>query len=179
MENVKGMFTRKYGGVPAWLILLVAVGGVYLYMRHTGSSLFGGSGTAADTSNTDTGSASTMDGQAPEIVFIPSPNDPAGTGTTTSNPNHPHHPAGPPPTHKVTDAQRAAAIMADIRKHGLQYLVNHPNALPWLKTHAPGDYRVVTTFQRTGKWPTRKQPPKQGGNPPRRNAARKKVSTRG
>jgi hypothetical protein len=170
------MFGRKYGGVPAWLIMLVAVGGIYLYMRHTGSSLFGGS-SSTDTSNTGTdsldGSGTPGDGGTPSIVYV---QQPLGTtpGDNTSNPNHPAHPAGPPATHKATNAQRAAAIMADFRKHGFAYFTNHPNALGWLKLHAPGDYRVVQTAQRTGRPPgASKNPPKQGGNPPRRKPTSK------
>jgi hypothetical protein len=165
VENVKGMFSRKYGGVPAWIILLIAVGGAYLYMRHTGSSLFGGSSSSSTDPNADPGSATPSDGGTPSIVYVQQP--PATSNP--SNPNHPHHPAGPPPTHKVTTAQRAAAIMADFRKHGLAYFTNHPGALSWLKINAPGDYRVVHAAQ-TGKKVTnphgtgaRKNPPKQGG----------------
>jgi hypothetical protein len=165
------MFSRKYGGVPAWLILLVAVGGAYLYMRHTGSSLFGGSST--DTTGTDTstdGSGTPGDGGTPSIVYVQQP------AATTTNPNSPHHPAGPPATHTITNKQRAAAIMADFRKHGLAYFKNHPHALDWLKLHAPGDYKVVTQAQKTGKMPVRKptptrNPPKQGGSPPRRKSS--------
>jgi len=169
MENVKGMFSRKYGGVPAWLILVVAVGGVYLYMRHTGSSLFGGSSTGSSDPANDPGSATPGDGGTPSIVYVQQPLD---TGqSNTANPNHPKHPAGPPPTHTATNAQRAAAIMKDFRKHCLEYFKNHPGALAWLKLHAPGDYRVVQTVQRTGKFPTGKQLPPQSG-PVRRKAAK-------
>lgn len=178
METVKGMFGRKYGGVPAWLILLVAVGGAYLYMRHTGSSLFGGS--SSTDPNADPGSATPADGGTPSIVYVQQPLD---TGqSNTSNPNHPGHPGGPPPTHTATTAQRAAAIMADFRKHGLTYFKNHPGALSWLKANAPGDYRVVHAAQSGKKLPTRsgagKNPPKQGGNPPRRNAKATPTKTR-
>jgi|SRR5581483_3849051 len=162
MENVKGMFSRKYGGVPAWLILLVAVGGAYLYMRHTGSSLFGGgssSSTGSSDPANDPGSATPGDGGTPSIVYVQQPLADGGT----ANPNHPNHPAGPPATHKVTTAQRAAAIMKDFRLHGMTYFHNHPDALAWLKVNAPGDYRVVTT----GKRPTRtvkgNKPPQKGG----------------
>jgi hypothetical protein len=158
MENVKGMFTRKYGGVPAWIILLIAVGGIYLYMRHTGSSLFGGS-SSTDTTGTDTGSTSTDTGGTPSIVYVQQPLADSGP----ANPNNPNHPAGPPPTHKVTTAQRAAAIMADFRRHGLVYFTNHPGALAWLKVNAPGDYRVVHTAQTTGKLPKRTTTPRKGG----------------
>lgn len=170
METVKGMFGRKYFGLPAWVILLVAVGGAYLYMRHSGTTLFGGgSGSGTDPNATDTGSATPSDGGTPSIVYVQQPLD-SGT-SNTSNPNHPNHPAGPPPTHKVTNAQRAAAIMKDFRAHGFAYFQSHPNALAWLKLHAPGDYRVVQTAQRTGKIPTGTKKPvrTQGGNPPRRN----------
>ncbi len=152
MENVKGMFSRKYGGVPAWLILLVAVGGAYLYMRHTGSSLFGGGSSSTDPNADTAGSATPGDGGTPSIVYVQQP--PADGGT--SNPNHPHHPAGPPQTHKVTTAQRAAAIMKDFRKHGLAYFQNHPDALKWLKANAPGDYKVVHAAQTGKKTPTKR-----------------------
>lgn len=164
MENVKGMFSRKYGGVPAWLILLVAVGGAYLYMRHTGSTLFGGgssSSTGSSDPANDPGSATPSDGGTPSIVYVQQPLA-NGSDSNTSNPNHPHHPAGPPPTHKATTAQRAAAIMADFRKHGLSYFTNHPNALAWLKVNAPGDYKVVQTYKRTGRLPVKPQPPRKG-----------------
>jgi hypothetical protein len=142
MENIKGMFTRKYGGVPAWLILLVAAGGVYLYMRHTGNSLFGG---ATDpNAGTGDGSAPSFQGQSPEIVFIPA------TGDSATDPQHKHHPAGPPPTHTITAAQRAAAIMKDFRLHGYKYFRNHPGALTFLKQNAPKDYKIVQA-SRTGK----------------------------
>jgi len=177
MENVKGMFSRKYGGVPAWLILLVAVGGAYLYMRHTGSSLFGGSSDSSSTDpNADPGSATPADGGTPSIVYVQQPLADSGP----ANPNHPNHPAGPPATHTATTAQRAAAIMADFRKHGLSYFTNHPGALTWLKANAPGDYRVVHAAQ-TGK-PVKHRgtgnPPKQGGNPPRRSAKATPSKTR-
>lgn len=162
MENVKGMFSRKYGGVPAWLILLVAVGGAYLYMRHTGSSLFGGgssSSTGSSDPANDPGSATPSDGGTPSIVYV---QQPLATPTPSTNPNHPHHPAGPPATHKVTTAQRAAAIMRDFRLHPVQYFKDHPGALAWLKINAPGDYRVVHTYQTTGKMPVRPQPPRKG-----------------
>lgn len=180
MENVKGMFSRKYGGVPAWLILLVAVGGAYLYMRHTGSTLFGGgssSSTGSSDPANDPGSATPSDGGTPSIVYVQQPL--ASNGPST-NPNHPHHPAGPPSTHKVTTAQRAAAIMKDFRKHGLEYFKNHPGALAWLKANAPGDYRVVQTAQRTGKMPrpTRKPVPPQSG-PIRRKPTPKTTKVRG
>lgn len=169
MENVKGMFSRKYGGVPAWVILLVVAGGVYLYMRHTGSSLFGGSGQGSDPTAGD-GSASSVEGQNPEIVFVPA------VPGNTSNPNHPNHPAGPPPTHTITVAQRAAAIMADFRKHGKQYFVTHPGALAFLKANAPKDYKIATGKAPAHKPPRHnvgKNPPKQGGNPPRRKTVKR------
>jgi hypothetical protein len=142
MENIKGMFSRKYGGVPAWLILLVAVGGVYLYMRHTGNSLFGG---ATDpNAGTGDGSAPSFQGQSPEIVFIPASGGPA------TNPQHKDHGSGPPATHTITAAQRAAAIMKDFRLHGYKYFKTHPGALAFLKANAPKDYRTVQASQ-TGK----------------------------
>src|SRR5690349_8739453 len=172
METVKGMFGRKYAGIPAWLILLVAVGGVYLYMRHTNSSLFGGSDTGSGSDQgTGDGSAPSFQGQSPEIVFIPA------TGGGTTNPQHPNHPSGPPPTHSITAAQRAAAIMKDFRIHGKAYFTNHPGALAFLKANAPKDYAIVTgkakahpkpkkntsgalrnTSQTGGRKPTRQQP---------------------
>lgn len=137
------MFTRKYGGVPAWIILLVAVGGLYLYMRHTGTSLFGGN-SGSDTTGGD-GSPASVEGQNPEIVFVPA------SGDSATNPQHPTHPSGPPATHTITTAQRAAAIMADFRRHGMTYFHNHPNALAWLKANAPKDYKVVTSGGKTTK----------------------------
>lgn len=142
METAKGMFIRKYAGVPAWIILLIAVGGVYLYMRHTGSSLFGNSG--SDTTGGD-GSPASVEGQNPEIVFVPA------SGDSATNPQHPSHPAGPPATHTISTRQRAEAIMADFRKHGMTYFHNHPNALAWLKVNAPKDYKVVTSGGKTTK----------------------------
>lgn len=171
MENVKGMFSRKYGGVPAWLILLVAVGGAYLYMRHTGSSLFGGGSSSTDPNADTAGSATPGDGGTPSIVYVQQPLADSGT----ANPNHPNHPAGPPATHKVTTAQRAAAIMADFRKHGLEYFKNHPGALAWLKANAPGDYKVVQTAQRTGKVPPKRTV--KGGGHPVSGPVRRKTST--
>lgn len=179
METVKGMFSRKYGGVPAWVILLIAAGGVYLYMRHTGSTLFGNSGTnQADT--TGDGSAASMEGQNPEIVFVPA------TGDSATNPQHPSHPAGPPATHTITAAQRAAAIMKDWRKHGAAYFHNHPGALEFLKSHAPKDYKLVTNNK--GQ-PVNPSPPKRkpntarqtisGKNPPRQQPHSGKVKVKG
>jgi hypothetical protein len=59
-SSLSGMLTKKYGGVPVWVIVLVlAIGGGYLWYRHKQSS---GSNTsaAASQTNSDLGSASQL-----------------------------------------------------------------------------------------------------------------------
>lgn len=91
--GIGGMFTRKYAGVPAWVILLVVAGGAFIYIRSRGSYSPLGSD---QSSGTDTGSATDLGSESgyqasgqPQIVFVP-----AGFGSVT-NPDHPNHPAGP------------------------------------------------------------------------------------
>jgi hypothetical protein len=93
--SVGGIFSRKYAGVPAWVILLVVAGGAYLYIRSRGSySPVGSSASSGADNGSDAGgdlgseSGYQASGQ-PQIVFVP-----AGFGSTT-DPNHPTHPAGP------------------------------------------------------------------------------------
>lgn len=91
---IGGMLTRKYGGIPAFVILLVVAGGAYLYIRHKGSS--GGgyasavTGNGTDSGMTDLGSESGYQASGqPQIVFIPA------SGDSATNPQSSKHPAGP------------------------------------------------------------------------------------
>jgi hypothetical protein len=89
-SGVGSMLTRKYAGIPAFVILLVVAGGAYLYIRSRKSySPLGSTGSSgADPTDTGLGNegAYNASGQ-PQIVFIPATSDSA------TNPNT-KHPAG-------------------------------------------------------------------------------------
>lgn len=86
-----GILTRKYAGVPAWVILLVVAGGAYLYIRSRSTYSPLGSQNDSGTATGDSAIGSEGGYQAtgqPQIVFIPASSDSA------TNPDHPNHPAG-------------------------------------------------------------------------------------
>ena len=91
-KGVGGMFTRKYAGVPAWVILLVVAGAAFIYIRSRGSNYSLLSGTTSDSGGTDTlGSESAYDGSgtAGSVIYT----IPAAT-TPQTDPNNSNHPAG-------------------------------------------------------------------------------------
>lgn len=90
---IGGMLTRKYAGIPAFVILLVVAGGAYLYIRSRGSGYAAPSavtGSGADSGTTDLGSENGYQASGqPQIVFIPA------SGDSATNPDSSKHPAGP------------------------------------------------------------------------------------